>query len=375
MMNHNLIRIFPLFAILTLLMNGCSGPAQPAPTAVPIATATPTSTPLLPTNTPIPPTETPLPTDTPTPAATATSTPTATLTPPVLPPEYAAILETERYQMPGGGFSFQAPAGYSVETGLYQASLTSPDSTTEISLWGSPNIDQMTVAELEKTRTSEQALQQEDQDTSLEMKNTNLGGEPALQLDLGTMGLITSTTVMAFPLDSENTFTAMVVHLLMGDLFGPAGGQEGEGTFDHHQALAAVLASLQFYAVPQSAQLPDFDLAACAYAEDKTYGLSEANPILLYHYPDYEPERIDAYLALMAGPNGETVERAPNEVGAQAGFKVSFGESGMKPVKPILVTYQGLAEPITLYIQPLLPGLEDEITQPPIPIGFNCKEP
>jgi hypothetical protein len=372
-MNHNIFRSITLFAVLALLLSACGGPAQPAATAVPTATAAPTRTQTPPTQTSLPHTETPLPTEPPSPTLTPTPAPTATYTPPVLPPEYAGLLEAERYQVPGGGFSFQAPQGYSVEIGLYNASLTSPDSLTEISLRGSPNIDGSTILDLEESMASEEPSQEEDPDFTLEMQNTTLVGEPAFLLDLGMMETITSTTVMAVPLDGENTFTGMAIHLLMGDLFGPAAGEEG--TFDHRQALAAVLASLQFYPVSASALLPDFDPAACEYAEDKTFGLSEANPIILYHYPDYETERIDAYLALMAGPNGESVARAPGEDGTPAGPELSSGQSEMESVKPILVTYQGLAEPITLYIQPLLPGLNDEITQPPIPIGFKCQKP
>jgi hypothetical protein len=37
------------------------------------------------------------------------------------------------------------------------------------------------------------------------------------------------------------------------------------------------------------------------------------------------------------------------------------------------VTYEALASPITLYLVMLVPGLEDEVTQPEIPAIFSWK--
>ena len=44
-------------------------------------------------------------------------------------------------------------------------------------------------------------------------------------------------------------------------------------------------------------------------------------------------------------------------------------------VMQVFVTYAGLASPITLFIQPLAPTTESDLTQPPIPAGFKCREP
>jgi len=54
---------------------------------------------------------------------------------------------------------------------------------------------------------------------------------------------------------------------------------------------------------------------------------------------------------------------------------ISTGGSAEEAVMLVLVTYDGLVAPIKLYIQPLVPGLEDDLTQPPIPTGFMCQEP
>ena len=357
--------------VLTLLA-GCGSGAAETPTATPIPpTAMPSATPL-PTETPVP-TDTPLPTETPTPTNTPTPTLTPTFTPPVIPTEYADLLETERYQVPGGGFSFQAPVGYSVEAGLYEAYLISPDNTTEITLSGSPNIDDSSIDDFEMF-VSEGSPSQDEDGLSIDKKETMLGSEKAIQLEIGMMGMITSTMIMVHPLGGENTFTGTVMHLPIDNLFAVPSSDENKTAPDHRLALSAVLASVQFFPIPPSAMLPEIDPTACTYADENTFGLSEGNPIILYHYPDYQSERIDEYLALLAGPDGVAVQRSTSEEG-EAGVELSFSESGPDPVMQVFVTYKGLATPVTLYIQLLSPGLEDDLTQPPIPVGFQCKQP
>jgi hypothetical protein len=275
--------------------------------------------------------------------------------------------------VPGGGFSFQPPLGYTVEVGKYQVKMTSPDTLTQIELSGSPNLAEMTLEDLvaaESEGTSETEV-----GMNIQVHDMYVAGEPAEQFELGMAGMITSTMVVALPFEAGQEFYGSAMHLLLGELLGFGGGASEEAGFDHHQALAAVLASLQFLPIPDSELLPAFDPAACEYTTDKTYGLNEDNPIILYQYPSYENERIDDYLQLLAGPDGESVERGGQEEDSGLSMELSFGESGTELVQAVNVTYPGLASPIKLYFQLLLPGTEDEIVQPPIPIGFQCKQP
>jgi hypothetical protein len=359
-----------IFSILMVLLAGCGG-ADTAPTATPAPpTPLPSSTPL-PTDTPVP-TDTPLPTETPAPTSTPTTTPTATLAPPEIPEEYAALLEPRRIELPGGGFSFQAPLDYSVEVGLFEARLISPDTLTEVHLKGSPNIDNSSISDLGMRETAG-SPSAEEEGITIDTRQTTLGSEPAMEIEIGMLDTISSTLVMATPLEGENVFSATVLHMLL-NLFSDPNATEGPPV-DHHQILAAVLSSMQFFPIPESAGLPAIDPAACSYADDRTFGLSEDNPILLYHYPNYQEERIDEYLALLAGPNGEAVIRTLGAEGAAAGSEFSLGQIAVEPVKQVFVTYAGLASPITLYIQPLAPTTEDDLTQPPIPTGFKCRVP
>ena len=356
--------------ILVTLLAGCGGAAT-APTATPASpTRNPSSTPL-PTDTPVP-TETPLPTETPAPSDTPAPTPTATRVPPEIPAEYAALLAERRIELPGGGFAFQAPLDYSVEVGLFEARLISPDTLTEVHLKGSPNIDGSSLSDLEMSETEGSASAGEE-GISLVTQPAMLGSEAAMQVEIGMLDMITSTMLLATPLEGENVFSGTAMQMTL-DLFSDPTATD-EVPIDHRQTLAAVLSSVQFFPIPESARLPAIDLAACSYADDSIFGLSEDNPIILYHYPDYQAERIDEYLTLLAGPNGEAVIRSLGQAGASGGFEFAFGQTNLEPVQQVLVTYTGLAAPITLYIQPLAPTTESDLTQPPIPAGFKCRVP
>jgi hypothetical protein len=188
-------------------------------------------------------------------------------------------------------------------------------------------------------------------------------------MDMDLMGMVSSTTVTTYPYTGNQTFEGMVIH--MGSVFGrPAGNQAG-----YQQIFDAVLASLQFSMIPESALLPDIDPNACISSEDVTFGLTEDDPIVLYHYPGYDQERLDAYLELFAGPEGQPVTQVPDD--GEIGMVDELTTAGFDTtgIQRILVTYAGLAEPVKLYITMLEPGLEDDLTQPPVPTGFMCQEP
>jgi hypothetical protein len=188
------------------------------------------------------------------------------------------------------------------------------------------------------------------------------------------MEWITTTTVIAVPQEGKQIVNAVMAHMDMSALLGMPASEEA---IPYDKAFAAVLASLGLYRIPESAMLPALDPASCAIATNETYGLSESNPVILFHYPQYDIERIDEYLGLMTGPDGQSVQRAGEEESSgEFSMEFQIGEDETEDdwlVRQVTVTYEGLATPVTLYLVMLVPGLDDEVTQPEIPAVFSCK--
>ena len=362
-MSANIQRLFVLFVALALL-TGCNATPTPVeivpltptntvpPTPKPTATSTPTETPVPPTSTPEP---------------TATQTPT--VTPTSLPAEYLEILGEERYEVQGGGFSFQAPEGYDVIVGRYDASLSSPDMDIYITLSGSPNVDGVTLAEKQEQIAADFTSTGEE-DIQLLTEDSSIAGEPAILINIPLMEYMMTTTVVAAPLGDTNSFMGVLIYMDMAGLFGLPVDPSSEAV-DYNLIFNAVLASLQFSPIPESALLPAFDAGTCLVSSDSTYGLSEENPIVLYHYPAYDMERMDEFLGLMVGPQGQSVQRGGDLVIEQES-ELEFSDVEMNNIVQVSVTYEGLTEPIVLYFMPLVPGEWDTITQPDIPSIFLC---
>lgn len=363
------LRIAVLLVSLGLIIGGCGAPAQPAATIMP--TEAPTNTALPPTDTPIPPTDTPIPpTNTPTATFTPEPTETATATPTLLVP-----LAEERYIVEGGGFSFQAPEGYEVTLTLYSASISDPGSMmSSITLSGSPNESGSTLAELQ-----EEAVQSSAEEEGLEglveigeIIPAAVGGEEALAFDLTISFMFTmnSKIVVATPRDGTQNFTAAVVEMEMGEFGALLGGESGTpepGASTPQDAFDAILASVQFQEIPESAFLPALDAAKCVVSKDKTFGLTTENPIILYQYPG--ESRVEDYFAMITGPKGQKVEYMMS--GAE--LEIAQGES--QQAEQWSVSYDGLATPVTFYIYETEPMTIDEYQQAPVPVGFTCAKP
>jgi hypothetical protein len=369
-MNRIVFRTIVLLVCLALLATSCSMPAQPTATQAEIPTKAPTKTPipatetlLPPTDTPIPPTATAIP-----PIATVTATLTRTLGPlptPIVP------LADERYTIEGGGFSFQAPPDYSVETTLYSAKILSPDGmTVNITLSGQPNEEKKSLDDLRKEMTeSEDFPVGED----VEIVDMTLSGEDALSLNMTVDIMMEAniTMIMATPLDAVQVFSASFMVMDLSSFLGGEPPTEEE-TKVLQDTFTSILGSILFQEIPQSAHLPAFDLAKCSISEDETFGLSGDNPIILFKYPDSlllgSDSRIGDYLAMLRGPNGEELKY---ELTGMSGT-IMPGETTEDMKREVSVTYEGLSEPIILYILEVEPKTVDEIQQPQAPAGLTC---
>jgi hypothetical protein len=352
-------QITVLIVSLALLISSCGAPAQPTATLAPTATILPTNTPIPPTKTAIPPTNTPTATFTPAP----TSTPTATPTPEV-------PMDGQRYIVEGGGYSFQAPADYTVETTLYTAKIVSPDAmSVVISLSGSPNEKKESLEDMQKQLAEPQEGMPEDLEIG-EPGSTTVGGEEAIKFEM-TMTImvpVTATTVIATPYNGAQKFNAQLTEMDFSELLGGLDLPVDAGSIPPQDIFNAILASVQFQEIPQAAYLSTFDLAQCAVSKDKTYGLSAENPIILYKYP--EGSRISDYFAMITGPKGEDVTYTALP---EAEGQLEAGETQI--IWKVAVSYEGLAQPVTFYIQEVIPTTIEELQQPLAPVGFACKKP
>ena len=104
-----------------------------------------------------------------------------------------------------------------------------------------------------------------------------------------------------------------------------------------------------------------------AYSDDRKYGYTEKDPIKVGGAKGSEgPLNERRFLNALAGPNGEEISYSRN--GSCCHFKTKhspFSDTGLLDVYSI--TYDGLKEPITLYI-----NMYDSDTLK-VPVGFSLK--
>ena len=111
---------------------------------------------------------------------------------------------------------------------------------------------------------------------------------------------------------------------------------------------------------------PDGDPAPIAMelATDSTYGYSEDNPIRVGGANRNSPENEYLFLRSLRGPAGEALQFSRQ--GSCCGFRTVNGlidNQGL--LDAFSVTYSGLAEPVTLYLNMY------DYERPRVPIGFT----
>ncbi|MCD4834704.1 MAG: hypothetical protein K8R31_12965 [Bacteroidales bacterium] len=122
------------------------------------------------------------------------------------------------------------------------------------------------------------------------------------------------------------------------------------------------------YGSPNKKQelLNDLTFKVDAYSNDKTYGYTEKNPIMVGGNSE-GPKNERRFLNALSGPNGENLEYY--RIGSCCMFTTkngSFGGSGMLDMYSI--NYPGLDKDITLYI-----NMYDSDTLK-VPVGFKLKD-
>lgn len=101
-------------------------------------------------------------------------------------------------------------------------------------------------------------------------------------------------------------------------------------------------------------------------SEDKTYGYTEKNPIKVGGVSNQEgPLNERRFLNALAGPNGENIKYT--RLGSCCPFKTSRGFDGKGLLDKYEITYDGLKEPIILYIN----MYDSDVLQ--VPVGFKIK--
>lgn len=270
----------------------------------------------------------------------------------------------QRYIVEGGGFSFQVPEGYSVTTKLYSAFIDSPDYMITFNLWGAPNEKQKGLVDL-KQDTVEPEGYMSGLVESTEIMTTTIGGNEALMIDLtlSMMGTITTTVALATPNDGAQTFSGEIVgnSAARGDEQIRQTAQTGEPAVLTSDIFNAILATIEFQEIPQSANLPTIDLAHCPVSPDETYGLTQENPIVI-PYVDVDESRVFDYLELITGPEGQSI--------------LYEWANAVSPATNLFsVTYEGLAVPVIFYIQEIEPMTTADLQLPLVPSGFACKKP
>ena len=91
------------------------------------------------------------------------------------------------------------------------------------------------------------------------------------------------------------------------------------------------------------------------------------NPVILYHYPG--KSRVQAYFDLLAGPTGQPLEYG------MYGMEAEMQAGETQQATEYLVSYEGLAQPVSFYIQEVVPITIEDYQPPLAPVGFTCKSP
>lgn len=337
-------RHFLLFACLVFLLVACGTQAEPVPmatatiepTATQTATAVPTATV---TNTAVPPTETP------SPEPTATNTPRPTHTPTATPVPTVEV--SERLELAEGGYTIGFVPGYDMEA--------LPDGRT---VGAAGNVGTLIITFTGVSPYSQGATPDEIIDEFL-AEFASIGDGEFVQGDKSTIvvdgyeGTAVALTgslfgaplkgqaILVMPSPTQFLFGLGVANLSNDD---QQWEKEGEPVFTQ------LLGTVEFLD-------PGNETATgCTTSTDPTYGYTPENPIKVGGDAFGGPPRERAFLDNLRGPNGELI---------------TYDRSGSLPVDETIldiytVTYEGLDEPIGLYL--------DEYSYEPVqaPVGFTC---
>ncbi|WP_299985912.1 hypothetical protein [uncultured Pontibacter sp.] len=102
-------------------------------------------------------------------------------------------------------------------------------------------------------------------------------------------------------------------------------------------------------------------------SEDKTYGYDSKNPIMVGGADKSEgPLNERRFLNALAGPDGEVISY--HRLGSCCSFQSKNGMMGGGLLDKYSITYEGLAEPIILYI-----NMYDS-AKLKVPVGFTLKK-
>jgi hypothetical protein len=333
--------------LIVMLITGCQN-APEVPTDVPTLPPTATATPE--------PTDTPVPTDTPTPVPTDTPVPTPTATP--------VVNLGERVTIEGGGFSVQLPEGYQTIKQDNYSIIFMNEAFHTLSFMGAPNVDQTTYEELMK-QAAQSSLGGGDVGGLIDpsqITQLTVDDQDAFGLKLEVMGLdLQMVTVL--PLEESQVFMGMNMDMssFLGSNENLTDEEKAAATQKLEDIFMTVLGSVEFTQIPESAILPEITLETCAVSTDKDYGFSAEKPVKIGSYPISDTRVVD-YFNMLAGPNGEEIT-----------YTVNVDKTGVEgqaqTVAAFDVTYTGLTEPITIYID------SGSYEQPLVPVGFTCKTP
>ena len=303
--------------------------------------------------TPIPPTRTPTPTFTPTPTPTPTETPTPTPHPTDTPsptetseptPEPKLSLGRQ-IAIQDGGFSFRTIAEYDTEVAETSATIADTYADVIIALGGGATDGGL---------TAEQAIQ-EHLDVLSEDINEMESREPETIVVDGIEGLAIDFAGELFGDDIEGRVVSVI----------PAAGQFffafGVGTVTPLDNLWEDKGAEAFDMIVGSVWFTKLgaDAGSCPISSDVAYGYTKDNPIKVGGDVFGGPARERAYLDHLRGPDGQTITYQRLGSTGHGGTNLDMYE----------VSYNGLADPILLYIDMYV------FEEPSAPVGFTCAGP
>ncbi len=105
------------------------------------------------------------------------------------------------------------------------------------------------------------------------------------------------------------------------------------------------------------------DLVLTTVATDRSYGYSVENPVKVAGLAESGPRAEKVYLSALRGPAGEAIEFVRQ--GSCCPFETKNSDFGSGLLDVYKVTYEGLAEPVVLYLDMYDPG---EVL---VPVGFT----
>lgn len=280
------------------------------------------------------------------PTSTQTSTAAPTLTPTITPPTTPLeIVFQERTPLLAAGFSFMPIMPLHTELAPYQVTLSNTDATFLMSIASAPDKQASTLEQEVAGFISSMSQDVPDlmAQTPVEVE---VGGYPALSTDLtGTLFGETFTGRLTVTMPD----TGIPVFALALSMDPPVGaGWEAEGLV----FFEAVIETLEFFE-------PSPQLTECNVSTDPTYGYQKDNPIRVGGGSFGGPSRERAYLDVLVGPDGQTINYT----------RTGSLEYGNTILDEYVLTYDGLSTPITIYID------EYSFSTLMAPVGLACSGP